>query len=240
MSETPLRSDEGLRRRLHANLAAFERRACALDGLRAAAVALALVADADERPCFVLTRRAAKLRSHGGQWALPISTSFVVLSYIPEAFDAAGLAYPSASWTLDDLDNAARTLTQYNADGSIAMPGLTVQGFGGGSVAPLFLSLLGQGVYSDAAFPSSPDFSSPQLETYLDTWLQMVNDGLLDIPEGVDNANIPMILGTPFGGGPFGLRLVIFVLGMDDGRRRDGKRQRDQRQTRFHKLVSPF
>jgi 8-oxo-dGTP pyrophosphatase MutT (NUDIX family) len=71
VSETPLRSDESLRRRLHANLAAFERRACATDGLRAAAVALALVADADERPCFVLTRRAAKLRSHGGQWALP-------------------------------------------------------------------------------------------------------------------------------------------------------------------------
>jgi ABC-type glycerol-3-phosphate transport system substrate-binding protein len=142
----------------------------------------------------------------GGQWALPISTSFVVISYIPEAFDAAGLAYPSASWTLDDLDNAARTLTQYNADGSIALPGLTVQGFGGGSIAPLIVSLLGQGVYSDAAFPGSPDFSNPQLETYLDTWLQMVNDGLLDIPEDVDNDDIPMILGTPFGGGggPFG------------------------------------
>ncbi len=142
----------------------------------------------------------------GGQWALPISTSFVVISYIPEAFDAAGLAYPSASWTLADLDNAARTLTQYNADGSIAMPGLTVQGFGGGSIAPLFLSLLGQGVYSEAAFPNNPDFSNPQLETYLDTWLQMVNDGLLNVPEGVDNDDIPMTLGTPFGfgGGPFG------------------------------------
>ena len=27
--------------------------------------------DGEGRPCFVLTRRAAKLRRHGGQWALP-------------------------------------------------------------------------------------------------------------------------------------------------------------------------
>lgn len=38
---------------------------------RAAAVAVTLVDDEDGRPCFVLTRRAAKLRRHAGQWALP-------------------------------------------------------------------------------------------------------------------------------------------------------------------------
>ncbi|MBZ0300264.1 MAG: extracellular solute-binding protein, partial [Anaerolineae bacterium] len=53
-----------------------------------------------------------------GQWALPISTSFVVVEYIPEAFDAAGLNYPSANWTLADLESAARALTQYNPDGT--------------------------------------------------------------------------------------------------------------------------
>jgi ABC-type glycerol-3-phosphate transport system substrate-binding protein len=153
---------------------------------------------------------ASLLRSFqwdAAQWALPISTSFVVISYIPEAFDAAGLAYPSAAWTLDDLDYAVRTLTKYNTDGTVAMPGMTLQGFGGGSIAPLFLSLLGQGVYSEDAFPNNPDFSSAQLETYLDTWLQLVNDGLLQTPEGVNNNTVPMILGTPIGfggGGPFG------------------------------------
>lgn len=142
-----------------------------------------------------------------GQWALPISTSFVVISYIPETFDAAGLAYPSPSWTLDDLDYAARTLTEYNADGTVSLPGLTLQGFGGGSIAPLFLSLLGHGVYSEDSLPNNPDFSDPQLETSLNTWLQLVNDGLLQLPEGVNNNTVPMILGTPFGfggGGPFG------------------------------------
>jgi 8-oxo-dGTP pyrophosphatase MutT (NUDIX family) len=60
-----------LRERLRANLAAFDREAVAGLGLRRAAVALALLADEAGRACFVLTRRAAGLRSHGGQWALP-------------------------------------------------------------------------------------------------------------------------------------------------------------------------
>lgn len=40
-------------------------------GLRRAAVAIALVEDGDGAPCFLLTRRAARLRAHAGQWALP-------------------------------------------------------------------------------------------------------------------------------------------------------------------------
>ena len=68
-AETPL--DDGLRQRLHANLAGFERRRHPGEGLRPAAVALVVTADAAGRACFVLTRRAAGLRAHGGQWALP-------------------------------------------------------------------------------------------------------------------------------------------------------------------------
>lgn len=60
-----------LERRVRANLAAHPRAALALDGRRAAAVALALVGDADGNTCFLLTRRAARLRRHAGQWALP-------------------------------------------------------------------------------------------------------------------------------------------------------------------------
>jgi 8-oxo-dGTP pyrophosphatase MutT (NUDIX family) len=52
-------------------LAAFERTAEPLGERRAAAVAVTLVADEERRPCFVLTRRAAKLNRHAGQWALP-------------------------------------------------------------------------------------------------------------------------------------------------------------------------
>ena len=60
-----------LEARVRANLAAHERRDVPLDGRRHAAVAVTLVADADGAPCFVLTRRAPRMRAHAGQWALP-------------------------------------------------------------------------------------------------------------------------------------------------------------------------
>jgi 8-oxo-dGTP pyrophosphatase MutT (NUDIX family) len=55
---------------IEANLAGFQRIPIDQPGLRAASVALCLVV----RPgalCLLLTRRAATLRNHPGQWALP-------------------------------------------------------------------------------------------------------------------------------------------------------------------------
>jgi 8-oxo-dGTP pyrophosphatase MutT (NUDIX family) len=66
-----VRFDEALRGRARANLAAFERRAISVDGRKAAAVALVLLADEEGRGCFLLTKRAPTLRAHKGQWALP-------------------------------------------------------------------------------------------------------------------------------------------------------------------------
>jgi len=63
--------DDALRRRLRSHVEGFARREHGDGDLRAAAVALALLPDADGVPCFVLTRRAARLRAHRGQWALP-------------------------------------------------------------------------------------------------------------------------------------------------------------------------
>jgi 8-oxo-dGTP pyrophosphatase MutT (NUDIX family) len=68
---SPAVHDDSLRERIRANLAGFEREPHSGPELRAAAVALALVPGDDGRPCFVLTRRASRLRAHGGQWALP-------------------------------------------------------------------------------------------------------------------------------------------------------------------------
>jgi 8-oxo-dGTP pyrophosphatase MutT (NUDIX family) len=51
-------------------LAAFERREHVLGERRAAAVAVAVV-ESDDGPGILVTRRAAKLRAHPGQWALP-------------------------------------------------------------------------------------------------------------------------------------------------------------------------
>ena len=67
--------DEGLRERCERNLGSFERRphhGGAVGGdLRPAAVAIVVLPDDEGRGCFVLTRRASKLRDHAGQWALP-------------------------------------------------------------------------------------------------------------------------------------------------------------------------
>lgn len=62
---------DALRRRIAGNLSLH--RPIALNGgeARLAAVGVVLVADDVGRACFVLTRRAANLRRHGGQWALP-------------------------------------------------------------------------------------------------------------------------------------------------------------------------
>ena len=59
------------RARARANLTRFERRVIAPAGRRPAAVAAVLLADDDGRACFLLTRRAATLRAHATQWALP-------------------------------------------------------------------------------------------------------------------------------------------------------------------------
>ena len=71
MFSGPLRYDDALRECVRSNLADFERRPHHGEGLNPAAVAVALIADEEDRPCFLITRRAAKLSSHGGQWALP-------------------------------------------------------------------------------------------------------------------------------------------------------------------------
>ena len=66
-----MRLDEAFRARAREHLARFERHACAVDGRRAAAVALVLLADETGEAGLLITRRAAGLRRHARQWALP-------------------------------------------------------------------------------------------------------------------------------------------------------------------------
>jgi len=63
--------DEKLRRQMEDNLSHFECNSASIKGFRPAAVALVIVADEQSQPCFILTRRAGKLPSHAGQFALP-------------------------------------------------------------------------------------------------------------------------------------------------------------------------
>jgi len=52
-------------------MAGFERLEVHEAGLRRAAVAIALAPDPEGEACFLLTKRAPRLRAHSGQWALP-------------------------------------------------------------------------------------------------------------------------------------------------------------------------
>jgi 8-oxo-dGTP pyrophosphatase MutT (NUDIX family) len=65
------RFDDALRARARTHLDSFERRPIPCDNRRPAAVAVVLLPDEHGRACFLLTRRAATLRVHAQQWALP-------------------------------------------------------------------------------------------------------------------------------------------------------------------------
>ncbi len=109
-----------------------------------------------------------------GIWALPGFADVTALSYDPAAFANAGLPYPEGRWTIADLDNAIRTLTQYDEDGNVSVPGLLHLN----NYQPLLLSLMGHGVVDDAGFSSVPRFDDPQLEELMTWWAELEADGL--------------------------------------------------------------
>jgi multiple sugar transport system substrate-binding protein len=62
-------------------------------------------------------RVVEQCRYKGVLYKLPVSFSTVALFYNRDMFDQAGLAYPDASWTWEDMLHAARRLTVRDRDG---------------------------------------------------------------------------------------------------------------------------
>ena len=60
-----------LKQQMVENVRQLERRPLSTDNLRHAAVVVCVVKGEDGTPSFVLTRRAAGMRAHAAQWALP-------------------------------------------------------------------------------------------------------------------------------------------------------------------------
>ncbi|MBN1563934.1 MAG: extracellular solute-binding protein [Anaerolineae bacterium] len=127
----------------------------------------------------------------GGLWALPLSLDAILVTYDPATFDSLGLAYPSERWTLDDFANAARMLTTYAADGAVETPGFTVNS-GGNNLDVFLRALLGASMYDATTMPNQPDFTNPSLETYLDTWYDLTEEGVAGSQFGGGDTEIPL------------------------------------------------
>jgi ABC-type glycerol-3-phosphate transport system substrate-binding protein len=127
-----------------------------------------------------------------GIWALPTGASTLVMTYSPSAFDKAGLAYPNEKWTLNDLVDAIRKLSQKDADGKVIIHGIDI--LKGYSDLALFRSLMGEGVYDPNVLPNGPQLDKPTAEALLDTWAQLEAEGLI----GNDFNKAPMSIGPSF------------------------------------------
>src|SRR5512140_2092065 len=58
-----------------------------------------------------------------GMYGLPRDFQTITLFYNKDMFDEAGVAYPTADWTYDDLRNAAKQLTKVGTDGKTTQYG---------------------------------------------------------------------------------------------------------------------
>jgi ABC-type glycerol-3-phosphate transport system substrate-binding protein len=96
----------------------------------------------------------------GGFWAVPALAAPLVLIYKPEAFDAAGLAYPTENWTMDDIAEAARALATSD------LAGLHVSEK---DLAAFFSILSGQSL-STSDVMTQPNFATPEVAQLLETW----------------------------------------------------------------------
>lgn len=120
----------------------------------------------------------------GSQYALPFDHGVILLGYNKDAFDAAGLAYPDETWTMDDLAEAARALTIPNQQ----------WGFGGfyngiGLVGEGAVSFLGP--WGGANFNEAEDgllFDTPESRAALEFWYGLIDEGV--IPNAEDVASL--------------------------------------------------
>ena len=106
---------------------------------------------------------------------MPINAQVQLLIYNQAAFDLAGVSYPDENWTLDDFANAARVLTEYDADGNLTLAAMLT-----GQSSVLLRALAGQGFYDRSIIPAPPNLNTPELVALLDQWQQLREEELVD------------------------------------------------------------
>ena len=132
----------------------------------------------------------------GGIWALPVSASALMVIYNAAAFDAAGLPYPTESWTLRDYADAARALIVYDENGEVLIPGMFAF-----NQAHLFRALTGQPFYTDEGAAAQPRLTTPELQALLEEWLVLQEEGIFGLPSGDQRfslEDVPMIINRSY------------------------------------------
>ena len=143
---------------------------------------------------FVASLKGA-FTADGQFYCPPKDFSTLALEYNTEMFDAAGLEYPTADWTWDDLRNAAEKLT--TEDKSVY----------GMSITPdlarwiAFLYQAGGSVYNEDA--TQMTINSPEAKQALDFYVGLVQDGF---------AAEPSTLSTGWPGEAFGQKKAAMVI----------------------------
>ena len=127
-----------------------------------------------------------------GIWGLPVSTDAIVMMYSTEDFDALGLPYPADWWTIADIADAVRQLAEYEDDGSLVQTPLVDLG---GYVPQIMISLMGDNVVDETAFPAMPDFSNDQLRDLMTQWSDLQVEGLVSGLTGGGGLDAPIIFG---------------------------------------------
>lgn len=132
-------------------------------------------------------------RWDNGLWALPVGVDVTLAFYQPAAFDAAGLAYPSSSWTTDDWANAVRALSEFDAEGKLTKRAFDAfEGFGA-----TFLSLVGSPLRDDSTLPSTPNLDTPAAVAVVNALAELYEGGYFD---SVDTGNgVTVTIGGPDG-----------------------------------------
>lgn len=106
-----------------------------------------------------------RFESNGQLFAIPTQANFTLIFFQKDAFDAAGVPYPEAGWSWDDLLQAAQALTVREGDE------VTQWGLVQANVNPyeLLLPRVGQVIDTDTT-PHTPNLETPELTAAMQ-WL---------------------------------------------------------------------
>src|SRR5262249_50323249 len=100
-----------------------------------------------------------------------------VLTYDPEAFDKAGIAYPSEKWSLADFVSVVNKLSLKDSNGKVTVPAFAQ---GNGPVTQAMLrSLVGENLFDPDGTAAIPQIDKPSAESLLDAWSKLDQQGML-------------------------------------------------------------